>query len=299
LHAEPNGGFLLRSRQLAEKQLLRLRNRVAAGRSDLVSTREKKVADRAVNASMPNRRWRFSLVLIAAPLVSAGQPPFAVLLGDQASHDFSVAMLVMGVLLLPAERRNTIYACLATGSAAIATFCSAISIAGSSSSALTIASHRLTALLFALVLWDIIRTIRVSDSSTDAILAPVCGCLMLGIVWSLLYQSLQTALPGSFRLASEVGTAHSTPDLSRSDVACPRFVTLATVGCGDVLPPSRLARPLVWMDAIAGQSYLAELVAGLVGLPVSQGRFASRAKRTHEAAGSEPAPHYAQWIAFR
>ena len=48
------------------------------------------------------------------------------------------------------------------------------------------------------------------------------------------------------------------------------FITLATVGYGDVTPATPLARTLAWMEAITGQFYLAILVAGLVGFKVAQ-----------------------------
>jgi voltage-gated potassium channel len=48
------------------------------------------------------------------------------------------------------------------------------------------------------------------------------------------------------------------------------FITLATVGYGDVTPTTPLARTLAWIEAIVGQFYLAVLVAGLVGLKITQ-----------------------------
>ena len=48
------------------------------------------------------------------------------------------------------------------------------------------------------------------------------------------------------------------------------FITLATVGYGDVTPSTPLARTLAWIEAITGQFYLAILVAGLVGIKVTQ-----------------------------
>jgi hypothetical protein len=43
------------------------------------------------------------------------------------------------------------------------------------------------------------------------------------------------------------------------------FVTLTTVGFGDISPLSTPARTLAWVEAMIGQFYLAILVAGLVG----------------------------------
>ena len=44
------------------------------------------------------------------------------------------------------------------------------------------------------------------------------------------------------------------------------FVTLTTVGYGDISPVSPAARTLAWMEAVTGQFYLAVIVAGLVSL---------------------------------
>jgi voltage-gated potassium channel Kch len=47
------------------------------------------------------------------------------------------------------------------------------------------------------------------------------------------------------------------------------FVTLATLGYGDFVPKTEVARGLVILEAIAGQLYLAVMVARLVSLYVS------------------------------
>ena len=47
------------------------------------------------------------------------------------------------------------------------------------------------------------------------------------------------------------------------------FVTLATLGYGDIVPRSEVVRGLAIMEAVAGQLYLAVLIARLVSLYVS------------------------------
>jgi len=47
------------------------------------------------------------------------------------------------------------------------------------------------------------------------------------------------------------------------------FVTMTTLGYGDILPVSAAARGLAYMQAIVGQFYIAILVAGLVSAYVS------------------------------
>ncbi len=106
--------------------------------------------------------------------------------------------------------------------------------------------------------------------SGDAIFGAVCGYLLLGIIWSLLYGAVETASPRSFVTAPPKGEDVSAVRLDRDDLSYFSFITLATVGYGDVTPTTTLARMLAWTEAITGQFYLAILVAGLVGYKVSQ-----------------------------
>jgi hypothetical protein len=48
------------------------------------------------------------------------------------------------------------------------------------------------------------------------------------------------------------------------------FITLTTLGYGDITPGSGAARGLAMVEAIMGQFYIAVLVAELVGRRVSQ-----------------------------
>jgi hypothetical protein len=50
------------------------------------------------------------------------------------------------------------------------------------------------------------------------------------------------------------------------------FVTLATLGYGDITPVANSARTLAWLEAVIGQLYLAVLVAGLVGALIARER---------------------------
>jgi hypothetical protein len=47
-------------------------------------------------------------------------------------------------------------------------------------------------------------------------------------------------------------------------------ITQTTVGYGDILPASDLARSLAGFEALSGQLYVAILVAWLVGRAISQ-----------------------------
>jgi len=48
------------------------------------------------------------------------------------------------------------------------------------------------------------------------------------------------------------------------------FVTMTTLGYGDVTPISEHARTLAWLEALLGQLYLAVMVAGFVAMHISE-----------------------------
>ncbi len=95
----------------------------------------------------------------------------------------------------------------------------------------------------------------------------LCGAvsiyLLLGFVWAFGYALIERLEPGSIR-----GSAEGPLDLQQ--LIGFSFVTLTTLGYGDVVPVTQRARTLATAEAIAGQLYLAVLVARLVGLHLAQ-----------------------------
>ncbi len=102
--------------------------------------------------------------------------------------------------------------------------------------------------------------------SGNRIVGAVCVYLMLGVIWAILYSLLEAVVPGSF-----AGLTENTTDGGWDpDWVYFSFVTLTTLGYGDILPLSFSARSLAYFEAIVGQFYLAVLVAGLVGAYLSE-----------------------------
>ncbi|UCD52404.1 MAG: two pore domain potassium channel family protein [Phycisphaerales bacterium] len=98
----------------------------------------------------------------------------------------------------------------------------------------------------------------------DIICASLCAYLLLGMFWAHIYSLTEILLPGSFSRELNVSGAQSGYAFYHS------FVTLSTLGYGDVTPLNPIARVFSYSEAIAGQIYLAVLVARLVGLHISQ-----------------------------
>lgn len=97
----------------------------------------------------------------------------------------------------------------------------------------------------------------------EVISAALVVFLLLGTIWGLGYALVELTFPGSFRAAE-----HLTKD-GNSGFIYYSFITLTTVGYGDVTPISGLARSLAMLEGIVGQGYMTVLVARLVGLQVA------------------------------
>lgn len=95
--------------------------------------------------------------------------------------------------------------------------------------------------------------------SGNRIIGAICVYFLLGVVWSVCYELLELAVPGSFSGLDAGSALPQDPNWVYFS-----FVTLTTLGYGDILPLSAFARALAYMEAVFGQFYIAVLVAGLV-----------------------------------
>jgi hypothetical protein len=99
----------------------------------------------------------------------------------------------------------------------------------------------------------------------DRIQGAVAVYLLIGFMWAQAYHFLQILIPGSFQLPSGIAgeSARSWTFLYFS------FITLTTLGYGDILPVHPVARSLAMVEALMGQLYPAILIGGLVSLHIS------------------------------
>jgi hypothetical protein len=100
--------------------------------------------------------------------------------------------------------------------------------------------------------------------TADVIYGAVVVYLLMAIMWAFIYRFLETLHPGSFAIAQ------SGSQESRSLFTYYSFVTITTLGYGDVAPLTKAARAFSLLEAIVGQMYLVVLVARLVGIHISQ-----------------------------
>jgi hypothetical protein len=93
----------------------------------------------------------------------------------------------------------------------------------------------------------------------------ICVYLLLGVSISILNMFIYRFIPGSFN-----GVPEFTAESNGIDLLYYSFVTMTTLGYGDITPAGSIARVLAYLAAISGQFYIAILVGTLVGMYLSQ-----------------------------
>jgi len=101
------------------------------------------------------------------------------------------------------------------------------------------------------------------EITSDVIMGAICGYFLIGLLWNNVYGLLEVIEPNSFQFSQRLG-AEGTEFIYYS------FVTLTTLGYGDITPISNPAQSLSLLEAVMGQLYLAVLVARLVGIHIAQ-----------------------------
>jgi hypothetical protein len=105
--------------------------------------------------------------------------------------------------------------------------------------------------------------------TADKIFAAICVYLLIGYAWAFAYSLADEIQPGSF--AGPTEPARSDYVARGMQMRYFSFMTLTTVGYGDVVPRSSAARTMAALEAVMGQLYLTVLVARLVGLHIVHG----------------------------
>lgn len=105
--------------------------------------------------------------------------------------------------------------------------------------------------------------LRAEPVTADKIFAGICAYLFLGLIWSMVYELLERFQPGSF-----MNLADSADRFVQMTYYS--FVTMTTLGYGDITPVSAPAKSFACLQAAMGQLYPAILIARLVGLHTAQ-----------------------------
>jgi voltage-gated potassium channel len=136
---------------------------------------------------------------------------------------------------------------------------------------LLIGLHLFAALFFSLAIGTILWAVyRQSEVTAEGICGTLCGYLLVGVVFAHLYCLIETVLPGSFHGNTDFADRLAASEYRQFLLGYFSFITLTTVGYGDITPASGAARATAIVEAVTGQFYIAVLVADLIGKRVAQ-----------------------------
>jgi hypothetical protein len=122
--------------------------------------------------------------------------------------------------------------------------------------------------LFAgLVVWLVYSSVMRRERPVgDRIVGAISVYLLIGLAWASVFEAIDTVAPGSFRFPAEGAWDAPGPQRYRYF----SFVTLATLGYGDITPASVISGTLAALEAVSGQLYIGITVARLVALSMGE-----------------------------
>jgi len=214
-------------------------------------------------------RYKYTLLLIAllalvvAPLILGGTV--------ESSYVFGVSSLVVmlfGVLAALQHRKARIVVIVLAALAALSQLSSFIF--GSHHYAQSKIAVFAAFLLFIAVV-IVIDVLRDEAATWDKIQGAIAAYVVFGVAWGLLYAWVILNDPQAFS-----GAVQRTAEDAGQPMIYFSFVTLTTLGYGDITPVSHTARTLAWLEAAFGQIYLVVLVARLVSLQLTSKVASSR-----------------------
>ena len=214
---------------------------------------------------------RFSLLLLALAGLFLLHPTLrGAGVGDWV-YDVLLALVYLAALNFLFKKRAHRLAAVVLGVPTIIAHLTGYVVPGLPPEPLTRLLHLFSAFFLGFTVVAILQTIHEAESvSADSLAGAFSGYLLAGMVFAHIYCILESLSPGSFHVPPDLAVQLAEPGLRRTVLAYFSFITLTTVGYGDIYPATHLARELVCMEAVTGQFYIAVVMAELIGLRVSQ-----------------------------
>ena len=99
------------------------------------------------------------------------------------------------------------------------------------------------------------------------ILGVISGYISLGLIGFFICLSIEIVYPGSFQ---GLLTSSSNPDLINDSIMYYSYITMLTIGYGDVLPVTHISQKASILIGLMGQFYLVIITAIVVGKYINQ-----------------------------
>lgn len=117
----------------------------------------------------------------------------------------------------------------------------------------------------------LIYVLRSRVVSANMIYASMCVYLMIGIIWAAIYSNINLFYNGAFFFANVAPEKTLVLEEQLMGVfTYYSYVTLTTLGYGDVVPTHKVAQSWATVEAMVGQFYIAVIMARLVSIHATQ-----------------------------
>lgn len=113
---------------------------------------------------------------------------------------------------------------------------------------------------------------RSKTVSINVIYAAVCLYFFIAIIWSFIYLATYNTVENAFSFSAGLTNSLNPNEDSIAVFSYFSFVTMTTLGYGDISPIHPIARAWVSTQSVLGQLYLAIVMARFVGLYISDSR---------------------------
>jgi voltage-gated potassium channel len=237
-----------------------------------VTTERWKHSRRALRRLLQRLTPRKFAVLLALILILFVVHPFFFRLGlERWVFSLMLASVLISALYISLQRRRN---AIITIAFSMVVFLGRALPAFEASAQVYIAVESALMLLMAIAAVAIvIYVLRAEEVTTDTICAAICAYFMIGLAWGVLYSLLDFIQPGSLHsdpIVARLRAPGLIPHFVLLDYVEFSFVTLTTLGYGDVVPVLPGIKAVALVEAAAGQFYIAVLIARLVSIHTAQ-----------------------------
>lgn len=211
------------------------------------------------------------VALLAVIIADAAAPN---LIGTLNVSDLMIAGLIIAALVHTVRNRAHAMVALALGLPAI--IARLVAAVRTDTALQNDAVLFLSAVFFGYLVFNILRDVSGEDRPTsERLFGALCAYIFIGILFALVYARLEFRDPNAsaFTVSNNAIIESASSEAGLLPLfTYYSFVTLTTLGYGDITPVSEAARTLAWIEALIGQLYLAVMVAGAVARYMSEGR---------------------------
>ena len=212
-------------------------------------------------------RYKYGMLLAAQILLSVISPLFSSSVYARSAVDLGItAVFITAIYVVSSSRKHYIIGMILM----IPTLLLIWGVKFYRLESLEFISLIGSALFFCFIAWLILAEIfRTKMVTLDIIAAGISVYLFFGNICGFIFAIIGRVDPNAFTIPATTASylGDNLSDLSSAMYFS--FVTLTTLGYGDITPINDFARSLAFLEAAMGQIYLTVLIASLVGVHIS------------------------------